>query len=1383
MRTTPAMTTSAVAAGRARGRGGRGRTWACATVLASATLLVLGGRPAGGAPTCTITWTGGAGTNLWNAPANWSTGHVPGTADFTCVPVMSPHVTVTVPSGVTATVKGLTSNEAMAVAGTLTLSDATQPSTVGDLTLSAGTLGGAGPLTVNGAFRWTGGKQTNGGQTVISPTGSLSIDPGPGSAVTWAGGRSIVNDGTATWVSGDITASGGAVLDNEGTFNIRTDGTFCSCDTATTRVNNDGTVTKTAGSGTTTFQGRFDDDGTLSVSIGTVALTGGDGGSASDPSSGTLGATGSGQVSLAGGTFYTGATTRFTGGVNLAGATLKVSGPTHATGVNAFSSGTLAGTDVLTVDGTLNWTGGAMQDTGTTAVGPAGVLNVAPPTGVQAIVRGGRDLSNAGTISWSGGDLSVNDFAQWSNAGTFAISSPGAFVWSTGASPSLVNTGAITKTGPSAITLPIDVENEGTVSVQGGTLVLTGGAGGVNEGGTFSAAAGASMEWGGSNVWLNASAALLGAGTFRVSGGQLTMNAMYAGTGTFSVTGGTADFHVTGSPPGALSVSGGTATFDDPVTWPAVTLSGGTLNGSGSLDVTRSLTWTGGTMQDATVTTVRPGASLSLGAGTGAVTLQGGRSLVNQGAGTWAAGDLRLGDGSILSNPGTLTVDGPRTLSWSAGTAPRFNSSGTLTKTGAGTASIAVPFMNSGTVDVATGTLSLDGAFLNYLGTSRGTLLGGAWVVSGTLRWPGADVAENDADVTFDGSSSLILDATTGLGAFRDFKENTAAGSITVQGGRSVTAQDFVNEGVLTVGAGSTFTTIGSYAQFGGSTVLADPTAAIVASGGLGEVGLADGTFEGVGTFRSTAGGDGLANHATVSPGLDGPGTLTVDGDYDQGAPGELQVDVDGSAPGTGYDRVAVSGVASLDGTLTVRTGAGFSPGVGDAFQVLTFSSFTGGFAAVDGQGLPAGLAYAVRYDPTAVTLQVVPSGVAVSVAGASVSEGDAGTSTLSFPVSLSTPSPNPVSVDYATSDGSATAPSDYAAASGTLTLAPGQVSATVDVSVNGDTAPEPDETLTLTLSNPTNAALGTAQATGTILDDDTAPQADLSVSVADGPDPVAADGAVTYTVTVSNAGPDPAAGVSVTDALPATGMLVSATPSQGSCAGTGPVTCAMGSIPAGSGATVAVVVRPVAPGTMTDTATATSSTQDPSTPNTASQATTVTAQAKTAYVSVTDAGYSPTTVTIQEGWSVQWNFLGPGQHSATDASTLALFDSGPAGPVSYYRTLFVGAAVYPVKDALSANTMKVRVGLGVSPGAGGTSTAFTVTWASIVAPAGFVYDAQVMRPGSTAWSAWKTSVTSRKATFVPDAGTGTYLFRSRVRRVATGGVPTWSVTRSITVS
>jgi len=118
-------------------------------------------------------------------------------------------------------------------------------------------------------------------------------------------------------------------------------------------------------------------------------------------------------------------------------------------------------------------------------------------------------------------------------------------------------------------------------------------------------------------------------------------------------------------------------------------------------------------------------------------------------------------------------------------------------------------------------------------------------------------------------------------------------------------------------------------------------------------------------------------------------------------------------------------------------------------------------------------------------TVQGLPK-PALSVAGDSVQESDTGNQAV-FEVTLASPTPVRVSVGYATANGTATAGSDYTATSGTLVFGPGQTSRSVVVPILGDDTFEPDETFTLSLSNPVNATLGTATATATITNDDAA--------------------------------------------------------------------------------------------------------------------------------------------------------------------------------------------------------------------------------------------------------------------------------------------------------
>ena len=112
-----------------------------------------------------------------------------------------------------------------------------------------------------------------------------------------------------------------------------------------------------------------------------------------------------------------------------------------------------------------------------------------------------------------------------------------------------------------------------------------------------------------------------------------------------------------------------------------------------------------------------------------------------------------------------------------------------------------------------------------------------------------------------------------------------------------------------------------------------------------------------------------------------------------------------------------------------------------------------------------------------------------LNVSGASADEGKA----VNFAVTLSVASAQQVTVNYATSSGTATSGTDFTATNGTLTFAPNETSKTVSVSTADDASDEENETFTLTLSSPTNAALGDDTATGRIRDNDAPPMVRVS--------------------------------------------------------------------------------------------------------------------------------------------------------------------------------------------------------------------------------------------------------------------------------------------------
>lgn len=117
-----------------------------------------------------------------------------------------------------------------------------------------------------------------------------------------------------------------------------------------------------------------------------------------------------------------------------------------------------------------------------------------------------------------------------------------------------------------------------------------------------------------------------------------------------------------------------------------------------------------------------------------------------------------------------------------------------------------------------------------------------------------------------------------------------------------------------------------------------------------------------------------------------------------------------------------------------------------------------------------------------------VPGTPSLSIADVSLAEGDTGSVTFTFNLNLNIPAPaGGVTFDIATADGAATtADGDYVASSLTgQTIAAGQTTYAFNVTVNGDTAIEPNEAFFVNVANVTGAVVTDGQGLGTILNDD----------------------------------------------------------------------------------------------------------------------------------------------------------------------------------------------------------------------------------------------------------------------------------------------------------
>ena len=115
-----------------------------------------------------------------------------------------------------------------------------------------------------------------------------------------------------------------------------------------------------------------------------------------------------------------------------------------------------------------------------------------------------------------------------------------------------------------------------------------------------------------------------------------------------------------------------------------------------------------------------------------------------------------------------------------------------------------------------------------------------------------------------------------------------------------------------------------------------------------------------------------------------------------------------------------------------------------------------------------------------------------VSIDSIQFLEEDATSGTATFHVTLSNESISTITVTATTAGNTATSPADFSAKSQVLTFAPGETSKEFTVQVVDDQIHEGDETFRVNLTAANNATLGTAQGTGTIIDNDPVPTISL---------------------------------------------------------------------------------------------------------------------------------------------------------------------------------------------------------------------------------------------------------------------------------------------------
>lgn len=244
---------------------------------------------------------------------------------------------------------------------------------------------------------------------------------------------------------------------------------------------------------------------------------------------------------------------------------------------------------------------------------------------------------------------------------------------------------------------------------------------------------------------------------------------------------------------GALSISGGTTSLlstEILSTIGSLTLSGGTLQGSGSLSIANALTWKSeATMAGSGSTIIQPGATMSTPMGGSAAWIKE-RHIVNEGTFSQSAGTIRMSEGAQIVNTGIFNANSTVNPAFVAGT---IINKGTFQKaSGTLTTEVATRIENEGTVAAKEGNLKF---------TSGGSSTGSA-------QWESI----GEGHVVFGGNTfSLKSGALVGSIAVRG---STFGGSpplpvVSGEGISGTSAELEVENGTVSVSSGSSLTVKG----------------------------------------------------------------------------------------------------------------------------------------------------------------------------------------------------------------------------------------------------------------------------------------------------------------------------------------------------------------------------------------------------------------------------------------------------------------------------------------------------------------------------------------------------------------------------------------------
>lgn len=313
-----------------------------------------------------------------------------------------------------------------------------------------------------------------------------------------------------------------------------------------------------------------------------------------------------------------------------------------------------------------------------------------------------------------------------------------------------------------------------------------------------------------------------------------------------------------------LVLSGGTidiAAASTITTNGSLTLSGGTLSGTGTLTVNSTMSWSSGRMDGGGNTTIASGATLTISSGSNHDLYA--RTLTNQGTINYTGtGDLVVQNGVVDNQAGALIDLQTDQFFNDNGLSNTFTNAGTLRKSGGtGTSDFEGPivFNNTGTVDVQTGTLSL---------SRTGTSTGAFTVSSGaTLDFDGGGGTQNlNAGSSVTGAGNLTMGHGSSIvniaGTYTIANTHITAGTLNFNAAASTTNLTLDGDnGVL--GGTNTLTVNGSAAWSDGD--MEDSGTTLIPSGV---------TLTISGTAARTIDNRTLTNQGTIN--YTGTGTLNV---------------------------------------------------------------------------------------------------------------------------------------------------------------------------------------------------------------------------------------------------------------------------------------------------------------------------------------------------------------------------------------------------------------------------------------------------------------------------------------------------------------------------